>query len=120
MKQAKQNAARKARRTARVRTKIKGGVRRHRLAVYRSLNHIYAQIIDDESGKTLAAAADSDLKKTKGKMTKTEEAGKVGELIAERAKAKKVNQVVFDRRDKKYHGRIKALAEGARAGGLSF
>ena len=86
----------------------------------RSLSHIYAQVIDDVTGKTLAAASDKDVKAGKKKMTKTEVASEVGKVLAERATAKKVTQVVFDRRDKKYHGRVKAVAEGARAGGLQF
>ncbi len=84
----------------------------------RSLSHIYAQVIDDASRKTVVAASDADVK-TKG-MKKTEVAAEVGKLLAERAKAKGVSVVVFDRRDKRYHGRVKALADGARAGGLTF
>ncbi len=111
----------KARRIARVRATISGTAERPRLAVARSLAHISAQLIDDVTGKTLVAAADRDLseKDRKGKK-KTDLAMLVGKLIAERAKAKQIEQVVFDRRDKQYHGRVKALAEGAREAGLKL
>ena len=121
MKPAKLKLAVRQRRTARVRAKIKGTAERPRLSVRRTLSHIYAQIIDDTAGRTLAAASDADVAKTKAKkMDKTAIAAEVGKILAERALAKKVGQAVFDRRDRKYHGRIKALADGARAGGLSF
>jgi len=104
--------------------KIKGTTQRPRLAVFRSLRAIYAQIIDDEKGKTLVAASEKDLaqaaKKTAKKMTKTERARMVGEILARKALKKKVKAVVFDRRNYRYHGRVKALAEGARKGGLEF
>jgi large subunit ribosomal protein L18 len=100
---------------------VKGTAERPRLAVRRSLAHIYAQLIDDNAGKTLAAASDLDLeaKDIKGK-SKTDVATAVGQALADKAKAKGVAQAVFDRRDKKFHGRVKAVAEGARAGGLKF
>lgn len=104
-------------RIRRVRAKIKGTSERPRLSVRRTLKHIYAQIIDDASGKTLAHAADSELTT---KLKKAEAAFEVGKLIAQRAKDKKIESVVFDRRDKRYHGRVKAVAEGARQGGLVF
>lgn len=107
----------KARRIIRVRAKISGTADRPRLAVRRSLSHIYAQLIDDVAKKTLAAASDKEIK---GKFTKTEVATEVGKLLAEKAGAKKITAAVFDRRDKRYHGRVKALADGARAGGLKF
>ncbi len=106
-----------ARRVNRVRAKVSGTPARPRLAVRRSLAHIYAQVIDDTTGKTLAAASDADVKE---KLSKTDMATAVGKLVAERAKAAKVTTVVFDRRDKKFHGRVAALAEGARAAGLIF
>lgn len=106
------------RRIARVRAVVKGTTERPRLSVRRSLAHIYAQVIDDASGKTLAAASDADVD-AKGK-NKTDVAFLVGKTVAERAKAKGVSTVVFDRRDKKFHGRVKAVAEGAREGGLQF
>jgi len=111
-------AAAKARRIIRVRAKISGTAERPRLAVRRSLSHIYAQLIDDVSGRTLVAVADSEVKAKK--LNKTQKAAQVGKLIAEKAKAKKITAAVFDRRDKKYHGRIKALADGAREAGLKF
>jgi large subunit ribosomal protein L18 len=109
---------RKNRRHQRVRAKIKGTTDRPRLCVFRANKHIYAQIIDDQRARTLAAADDSKIKiKTGGKI---EKAAQLGKLIAQRAKAKKIEKVVFDRGGYKYHGRVKALAEGARAAGLKF
>lgn len=109
------------RRIRRVRAKVNGSPERPRLAVFRSLAHIGAQVIDDTSGKTLAAAKDVDVpeKERKGKK-KTDLAFLVGKLLAERALAKGVKSVVFDRRDKKFHGRVRAVAEGAREAGLIF
>ena len=116
-----QSQAQRDRRIARVRAKISGTSERPRLAVHRSLAHISAQLIDDTSGRTLVAARDVDIKPAdqKGKK-KTDIAMMVGKLIAERAVAKGVKTAVFDRRDKKYHGRVRALAEGAREAGLTF
>ncbi len=104
------------RRAFRVRNRIKRSGRL-RLSVFRSLKHIYAQIIDDEKGVTLAAASSLALK-LKG--PKTEVARQVGLALAKEALAKGIKQVVFDRGPYKYHGRVKALAEGAREGGLEF
>ena len=107
------------RRHTRVRGKITGTVQRPRLNVYRSLNHIYAQIIDDVKGVTLVAA--SSVEKDFGMAGGTKEAAKkVGELIAKRAAEKGITEVVFDRGGYVYHGRVKELAEGAREGGLKF
>lgn len=100
----------------RVRGKIYGAKKRPRLCVFRSANHIYAQIINDEQGKTIVSADDREIKKGK----KTERAQKVGVSIAEKALEKKIKEVVFDRGGYKYHGRVKALAEGARERGLIF
>ena len=114
-------AARK-KRHARLRLKVAGDAARPRLAVFRSLNHIYAQVIDDVSRTTLVSASDMEAAvkgKTKGK-NKTDVATLIGELVAERAKDKGVSQVVFDRGGYPFHGRIKALAEAARSGGLEF
>ncbi len=108
----------KDRRIARVRAIVHGTAERPRLAVHRSLKHISAQLIDDVAGKTLAAASDTDVE-AKGKK-KAEVATLVGKLIAERAKSKGLTKVVFDRRDKRYHGRVKAVADGAREAGLNF
>jgi large subunit ribosomal protein L18 len=106
---------------ARVRAKVAGTAERPRLNVFRSLNHIYAQIIDDASATTLASASTivkkGEEKKSGGNI---EAAAAVGKLIAERAKDKGVTKVVFDRGGYLYHGRIKALADAAREGGLEF
>jgi large subunit ribosomal protein L18 len=107
----------KQQRHARIRSRVSGTPERPRLAVFASNQHIVAQIIDDLNGKTLAYATDEKLD-LKG--TKTERATKVGEMIAEAAGKKKVKDVVFDRGGKLYHGRVKALAEAARAKGLNF
>ena len=115
IKKADSNKAR-AKRHARVRAKISGTPERPRLNVYRSTKHIYAQLIDDVNGVTLASASSMD-KDFEGN---TEAARKVGTKIAERALAKNITEVVFDRGGYLYHGRVKELAEGAREGGLKF
>jgi large subunit ribosomal protein L18 len=104
----------------RIRRKVKGTAERPRLCVYRSTNHIYAQLIDDMAGATLAAAGSTE--KAEGKKTggNLAAAKQIGKAIAERAKAKGVIQVVFDRGGYQYHGRVKALAEAAREAGLKF
>lgn len=101
----------------RVRRNIFGTAERPRLSVYRSNKEIYAQLVDDNAGVTIASA--SSREKVEGS-TKTEKANSVGKLIAEKAKAKGVETIVFDRNGFVYHGRIKALADGAREGGLKF
>lgn len=101
----------------RVRAKISGTKNRPRLSVYRSTNHIYVQLIDDEAGKTLAAASSKELKAT-GK--KVDVATEVGKLAAKKAKDASITEVVFDRGGNRYHGRIKSLAEAAREAGLKF
>ena len=106
-------------RRARVRGKISGTAQRPRLAVFRSANHIYAQIIDDVNGVTLASASSLD-KAIEGYGGNVTAASAVGKLIAERALAKGIENVVFDRGGYLYHGRVQALAEGAREGGLKF
>ena len=103
-------------RMRRVRARVRGTSARPRLTVHRSLKHIRAQIIDDTAGKTLAFASTAEAKSTMNKAG----AKKVGDLIAKKAKEKKVTAVVFDRGPYKYHGRIKELADAARAGGLQF
>ena len=105
-------------RHARVRGKISGTAERPRLSVFRSEKNIYAQIIDDVAGNTLVAA--SSVEKDFGPGSNKEAARKVGKLIAERALAKGIEEVVFDRGGYIYHGRVAALAEGAREGGLEF
>jgi large subunit ribosomal protein L18 len=105
----------RVRRHARVRRKIGGTADRPRLAVYRSNRHIYAQLIDDDAARTLASASDLEVKGADGK---TDVAKVVGGLIAERAKASGIERVVFDRGGRLFHGRVAALAEGAREKGL--
>ncbi|MCD8390728.1 MAG: 50S ribosomal protein L18 [Firmicutes bacterium] len=112
------NAAR-IKRHARVRKNISGTAERPRLNVYRSLNHIYAQVIDDVKGVTLVAASTMD-KDFSGYGGNVEAAKKVGKAVAEKALAAGIKQVVFDRGGYVYHGRVAALAEGAREGGLEF
>jgi large subunit ribosomal protein L18 len=104
----------------RIRLRLAGTASRPRLAIFRSLNHIYAQVIDDTTGNTLAAASslDTTLRTTTG--TKTDDAKRVGALVAERAKAAGVDKVVFDRAGFQYHGRVRSLAEAAREAGLDF
>ncbi|CAB4694183.1 MAG: 50S ribosomal protein L18 [Actinobacteria bacterium] len=108
------------RRQVRGRKKISGTAERPRLVVTRSSKHITVQVVDDLVGKTLASAStmEGDLRSYSG--DKTAKAKKVGELVAERAKAAGVDGVVFDRAGNKYHGRVAALADGARSGGLTF
>src|ERR671912_2719691 len=101
----------------RVRRKVSGTAERPRLSVYRSNVHIYAQLVDDDAGSTLAAADSREVEETENRK---EAARKVGELIASRASGAGVETVVFDRGGNKYHGRVAALAEGARSGGLSL
>ena len=112
----------RARRHARVRKNLSGSTQRPRLNVFRSLSGIYAQIVDDLKGATLAAASSLDKSlRTSVKSTGSIEGAKaVGKLLAERAKAAKVQAVVFDRGGRMYHGRVKALAEASREGGLQF
>jgi large subunit ribosomal protein L18 len=111
--------AQRLRRHKRVRGKVSGTSERPRLNVFRSGTNIYAQIIDDVAGKTLVSASSLD-KEFEGKGGNCEAAKKVGELLASRAKAKGIDTVVFDRGGYVYHGRVQALAEGAREGGLQF
>ena len=106
----------RVRRHAKIRTKIKGTAERPRLSVFRSNKSIYAQLINDETGETLASA--TDVKESKG--TNTERAIKVGKAIAKAASAKKITNVVFDRGGYLFAGRVKALAEAAREAGLKF
>jgi large subunit ribosomal protein L18 len=110
----------RTKRHERIRLKLAGTPARPRLAIFRSLTHIYAQVIDDTSGTTLAAASslDATLKAATG--TKIDDAKAVGKLVAERAKAAGVDKVVFDRAGFQYHGRVRSLAEAAREAGLDF
>jgi len=106
------------RRHARVRSKIEGTAARPRLSVFRSNAGLFLQLIDDLNGVTLVSADSHELKGTK--KTKVELAKELGELLAKKAQAKKIGAVVFDRGGYRYHGRVKAVAEGARQGGLQF
>jgi large subunit ribosomal protein L18 len=118
----KTRSAARVRRHGRVRRNVAGTPLRPRLSIFRSLSEIYAQVIDDAAGNTIASASSIDQelrKKTKG-MKKTDQAKLVGKAVAERAKSKGVKAVVFDRGGFKYSGRVKALADGAREGGLEF
>jgi large subunit ribosomal protein L18 len=112
----------RARRKLRIRTKISGSTERPRLSVFRSGRHVYAQVVNDADGKTLAAAStlSRDLKSTLESDKKTDAAKKVGALIAKICLEKKIDKVVFDRNGYLYHGRIKALADAAREAGLKF
>ena len=120
----KSNASRLARirRHARVRAKVSGTDERPRLSVFRSLNHIYAQIIDDQKGQTIVAAStlDSEISGDMSGKAKKSQAEIVGQTVAKRAKEKGIQQVVFDRGGYKYIGRVQALADGARKEGLIF
>lgn len=107
----------KERRHRRIRTKISGTLERPRLSVYRSLKHFYAQLIDDTSGKTLVSVRDAEIKEGK---TKTEKALALGKLLAQQAGEKNIKQAVFDKGAFKFHGRVKALADGAKEGGLKI
>lgn len=109
----------RARRKRRIRKKVTGTAARPRLTVFRSAKHIYAQLVDDGSGTTLCAAS-SRSKGFDADGNKADKAKLVGSAIAELAKSKGIEQVVFDRNGYLYHGRVKALAEGAREGGLTF
>ena len=120
MTQVASRTAARQKRHQRIRLRVSGSPDRPRLAVFRSLDHIYAQVIDDTSGKTLAAAStlDKDLRGSSG--SKSERAAAVGRLVAERAKAAGVSKVVLDRAGFRYHGRVRSLADAARGAGLEF
>ena len=123
MKEQLQKAERRERRRRRSKRHAFGTEARPRLVVYRSLSHIYGQLVDDVSGKTLVTASSSEkaiAPKPKKPVTKTELSSMVGKELATRAKKKKISKVVFDRNGFLYHGRVKAFADGAREGGLKF
>jgi large subunit ribosomal protein L18 len=115
MKTVEAKSVHKSRRRARIRRKIYGTAKRPRLSVYRSNVHIYAQLVDDDRGHTLIAADSREVGEAENR---TEAARKVGELVAQRAAEAGIETAVFDRGGNKYHGRVAALAEGARSGGL--
>ena len=121
LKKAGRNQTRQ-RRHVRIRRTVRGLPARPRLSVFRSLNHIYAQVVDDTQGVTVAAVSsrDPDLRETAKGKKKADVSALVGETIAKRAKDKGITQVVFDRGGYLYHGRVKALADGARKAGLQF
>ena len=116
----KSKSASRSRRQLRIRKRISGTAVRPRLVVNRSARHVFVQVVDDTKGLTVASAStlEADLRAFEG--DKTAKAKRVGELVAERAKAAGVDGVVFDRAGNKYHGRVAALADGAREGGLTF
>ena len=120
VKRAKSKSAARGRRHLRVRKKVSGTPQRPRLVVSRSSRHVFVQVVDDTVGKTVASAStmEPDVRTFEG--DKTAKAKRVGELVAERAKAAGVEAVVFDRGGNKYHGRVAAIADGAREGGLSL
>ena len=120
MSQVASRGAARQKRHDRIRLRLEGTESRPRLAVFRSNVHIYAQVIDDASGRTLATASTVEKELRGSKQSKTEEAAVVGRLVAERARAAGVGRVVFDRAGFRYHGRIKSLAEAARDAGLEF
>ena len=122
MKRGKTPYHARLRRHLRVRKNVAGTAERPRLAVYRSLSHIYAQLIDDDAGHTLAAASDLDatVRGQTGGKAKTEVAKLVGQLVAKRAQEHGISQVVFDRGGYRFHGRVKALASAVREAGLKF
>jgi large subunit ribosomal protein L18 len=110
----------RARRKRRVRKKISGTLDKPRLSVFRSNRHIYAQIIDDMTGQTLVSASTIEKDFNPSNKSKMEVASEAGRILAERAREKEIKKVVFDRGGNLYHGRVKALADGAREGGLVF
>ena len=120
MTQVASRGAARQKRHERIRLRLAGSPERPRLAVFRSINNIYAQVIDDASGVTLAAASSLEKELKSAGQKKTDEAKTVGRLVAERAKSAGVERVVFDRAGFRYHGRIRSLADAAREAGLEF
>lgn len=118
MKKISSKKEKKLRRHRRVRAKVQGTARRPRLSVFRSNQHVWVQLIDDVAGKTLASTSDKNLKEKKESTVAAAE--KVGKELAKQALEKKIDMAVFDRGGYKYHGIVKAVAEGARKGGLKF
>ena len=116
----KEKVLKRKKRHRRIRKRVQGTSERPRLCVFRSHKHIYAQIIDDTQGRTLVSCSDLELQIKKAGPGKVGKAFEVGKLLAQKALEKGIKRVVFDRAGYKYHGRVKALAEGAREGGLEF
>lgn len=110
----------RSRRKQRIRTKVFGTAEKPRLSVFRSLNHIYVQAIDDQSGKTIVSASSMEVKEKSPKTGNRDTAKQVGQIVATKCKEKGIEKVVFDRSGYLYHGRVKALAEAAREAGLKF
>ncbi|MDD4332722.1 MAG: 50S ribosomal protein L18 [Patescibacteria group bacterium] len=119
MKKNKKKQLKMVRRHKRIRAKISGIINIPRLSVFRSNRSIFAQLIDDSEGKTLLSVSTKEVK-APAKTNKTSAALLLGKILAEKAAAKKINKVVFDKGGYKYHGRVKAVADGAREGGLKF
>jgi large subunit ribosomal protein L18 len=120
MTQVASRGAARQKRHDRIRLRLEGDGARPRLAVFRSIKHISAQVIDDASGRTLAAATSLEKELRSATGTKTDDAAAVGRLVAQRAQAAGIGRVVFDRAGFRYHGRIKSLADAAREAGLEF
>jgi large subunit ribosomal protein L18 len=120
MSTARSRSAARQKRHSRLRLRVAGSAERPRLAVFRSINQIYAQVIDDATGRTIVSASSMEASLRGASGTKTERAKQVGSLIGQRAKEAGVERVVFDRAGFKYHGRIRSLADGARESGLEF
>jgi large subunit ribosomal protein L18 len=119
MKKSNETTRKRMKRKASIRKKIRGTEERPRLTVYKSNTHTYVQVIDDDAGKTIAAASNLE-KDHRDIPNKVAALGKLGELIGERLKAKKITAVVFDRNGYRYHGKVKAIADGARKAGISL
>jgi large subunit ribosomal protein L18 len=120
MDKSKGKTHRRARRRAAIRLRVSGTSQRPRLSVYKSLQHFYAQVIDDLAGRTLAAASSKEKGAVEGKTGNAAAAAAVGTRLAQKARAAGIDAVVFDRAGFKYHGRVKAFADAARKGGLKF
>lgn len=116
----KQKQLNRIKRHGRIRATIAGTIKRPRVSVFKSNRHVFVQLIDDESGKTILSSKVISSQKSKLKGNKTDKAAEIGKIIAEKAKTAGISEVVFDRGGYRYHGRIKALADGLRAGGLKF
>ncbi len=116
----KQKQLNRSRRHGRIRAKVTGTAKRPRVSVFKSNKHVFVQFIDDNTGKTILSSKIVPAAKSKIKGKKTEKSAEVGKMLAEKAKAAGITEVIFDRGGYKYHGRVKALADGLRAGGLKF
>lgn len=115
-----QKREKRARRHARIRAKVSGTAQRPRISVFKSSKHIFVQVIDDTVGRTIVSSKAASVARLRSKGTKTEYARKIGEMIAEKMKERGVTRAVFDTGGSKYHGRVQAVAEGLRAGGITI